>query len=213
MESSSTASTASTESETSASMESESSESSAEEPVPAKKVKGNKKKPAKELAKLARKKNDKKSKRSILKHVKEAEKVTSDAVGSEMDEELVRIEGKIDDWMARNVEQHAMQRFAARFLKFIKKTGVVGAVDHAVFLHEIGRIHLLEMDMVGSLDKTNDKTNLEMARAKANELLHKVFDSGASDRLERSLQGTTWRYPAQEEMDDSVFTPGQWFRL
>ena len=160
------------------------------------------------MARNARKKNDKKSKKSILKHVKEAEKVSSEAIGKEMDDELERIEKKMEVWQKKNVEPHSMQRFAARILKFIKRTGVITSVDHAIFQHEMGRIHLLEMDMVGSLDRSGDKTNLELARSKANELLHKVFDSGASDRLERSLEGTTWRYGQSYDMDTSVFTSG-----
>ena len=153
-----------------------------------------KSKPARKLAKLAAKRNDKKSDRSIREHIKEARKVTSDAVGPEMEKELQRMESKLESWDKKKVELHSMQRFAARLLSKFKEMGIVCAVDHAIFQQEIGRIHLLEMDMVGSLDKTNDKTSLEKARQRANELLHLVFDSGAKERLERTLQGTTWLY-------------------
>lgn len=150
--------------------------------------------PAKKLAKQARKKGDKKSSRSILKHVEEARKVDSEAIGDEMEKELSRMEKLMLEWEKKKVEPYALQRFAARILAFVKEQGIICAVDHAVFQQEIGRIHILEMDMVDTLDKTNDKTSLEAARERANQLLLTVFDSGANDRLERSLQGTTWFY-------------------
>ena len=163
--------------------------------------KDNRKKAAKQLAKQAKKKGDKKSKRSILEHVKEAQKVTSDVVGEEIEVELSRIEAKLAEWKKKKVEPFAMQRFAARVLAGLKELKIICSVDHAIFQHEIGRIHLLEMDLVETLDKTNDKTSLEAARNRANELLTKVFDSGASERLERTLQGTTWRYNGNSTLE------------
>ena len=166
-----------------------------EVPTPSKKVKKNKKNSqVKKLAKQAKKKGDRKSGRSILKHVKEARKVTSDAVGEEMEKELTRMEKLMKEWEKKKVEPYALQRFAARVLAFVKEQGIICAVDHAVFQQEIGRIHILEMDMVDTLNKTNDKTTLEAARERANQLLLTVFDSAANERLERSLQGTTWFY-------------------
>ena len=192
------ASTTTTETEETSSeshSESESSESSIEKPTPRKKArKAKKNRPAKKLAKQARKKGDKKSSRSILEHIQEAQKITSDAVGPEMEKELSRIESKLTAWDKKEVEPWALQRFVARILAFIKERGIVGSVDHAIFQQEMGRIHLLEMDMVDTLNKTNDKTSAEAARNRANELLLKVFDSGANERLERTLQGTTWFY-------------------
>ena len=170
-----------------------------------------KNKPAKKLAKQAKKKGDRKSNRSIMEHIKEAQKVTSDAVGPEMEKELGRIEAKMLAWEKKDVEKESLQRFAARILAFIKEQGIVCSVDHAIFQQEIGRIHLLEMDMVNTLDRTNDKTSLEAARGKANELLLKVFDSGANDRLERTLQGTTWLYGGENDVTPSTITKGNSF--
>lgn len=208
------ASTTDSEEESSTSQsETESSESSIEAPAPSKKVKKSKKKkstqkPAKKLAKQAKKKGDKKSKRSILEHIKEAQKITSDAVGPEMEKELCRLEAKMENWDKKEVERSSLQRFAARILAFIKERGIICAVDHAIFEQEIGRIHLLEMDMVNTLNKTNDKTSAEAARNRANELLLKVFDSGANERLERTLQGTTWFYGGANELTTDITTEG-----
>ena len=181
-----------------------------EEPAPKKKAKKlNKSKPAKKLARLAKKKGDKKSEKSIEEHVKEAQKVTSDVVGAEIEKELSRLEGKMAEWKAKKVESFAMQRFAARVLVCVKSLGIVCSVDHAIFQKEMGRIHLLEMDMVDTLDRTNDKTNLERARNRANELLTKVFDSGANERLERSLQGTTWFYGQENALTQDNLNQGK----
>ena len=114
----------------------------------------------------------------------------------------------VEKWEKKDVEPHALQRFAARLLCAFKRFGIICSVDHAIFQQEMGRIHLLEMDMVGSLNVTNDKTSLEKARQRANELLLKVFDSGANERLERTLQGTTWMYghnEASTSLVDDVF--------
>ena len=210
-EESASASTTDSEEESSSSQsETESSESSIEVPVPKKKAKKMKKnKPAKKLAKQAKKKGDRKSNRSIMEHIKEAQKVTSDAVGPEMEKELRRIESKMLAWEKKEVETEALQRFAARILAFIKEQGIICSVDHAIFQQEIGRIHLLEMDMVNTLNTTNDKTSLEGARNRANELLLKVFDSGANDRLERTLQGTTWLYGGGNDLTPNMMSQGK----
>ena len=214
---SSSSSSSSSEEESSSSSETETSDTSMEVPVPKKKVKkiSKGKKAAKKLAKQAKKKGDKKSSNSILEHVKEARKVTSDVVGNEVEEELTRIESKFVEWKKKGVESHVMQRFAARTLAYVKELKIVCSVDHAIFQQEIGRIHLLEMDMVDTLDRTNDKTDLERARNRANELLTKVFDSGANERLERSLQGTTWFYGQENVSTQNNSNQGkinQWIR-
>ena len=136
--------------------------------------------------------------------------ITSDAVGPEMEKELRRLELKMEAWDKKEVERSSLQRFAARILAFIKERGIVSAVDHAIFEQEIGRIHLLEMDMVNTLNKTNDKTSMEAARNRANELLLKVFDSGANERLERTLQGTTWFYGGENDLTTNATTQGDY---
>ena len=203
-----------TDSVTSETMESESSEESVEDPTPtpSKRLKSDKKKgknnPAKKLAKNARKKNDKKSKRSILEHIEEAQKIHSDVIGPEMDRELERVEKKLATWKSKDVEMHSLQRFVARILKKIKDLGIVASVDHAVFQKEMGRIHLLEMDIVDSANGSEDRTDREAARNKADELLHKAFDSGAPEKLQRTLQGTTWLYGQQNASSDSTSVQG-----
>ena len=85
-------------------------------------------KPNKILAKQARKKGDKKSEKSLMEQKKEAEKITSEKVGSEMESELQRLEKKIKIWKEKGVEKENIQRFAGRVMKLIKELNIIVAL-------------------------------------------------------------------------------------
>ena len=89
-------------------------------------------KPSKVLAKNAKKKNDKKCRRSILKHVKEAQKITSEKVGQKMEKECQRVEKNLDSWKKDGVEVDALQRYVGRIMKKVKELNVIVSCDHAV---------------------------------------------------------------------------------
>ena len=175
------------------SSETSSSESSSSvdqfQPGPAKKAKVLK--PKKALAKLAKKKGDKKSEKSILKHVKEAEKVTSEKVGPEMEKELVRIEKNMTKWQKKGVEKEALQRFIGRIMRYSKQSDIFVSCDHAVFLNEMGLISLVEMDLTGTLNETGPVTP-EQARVRSNRLLSLIIDQNVRERIQQTWDGMAW---------------------
>ena len=157
-------------------------------------------KPSKILAKTAKKKNDKKCKRSILKHVKEAQKVASEKC-PDMEKECKRVEKNLDSWKGKGVEVDALQRYVGRIMKKVKELNVIVVCDHAVFLKEVGLISLLEMDLVGTLNDTGPITP-ELAKMKANSLLELVVDTDCRNRIQQSWDGMAWRVRSEMNIDD-----------
>ena len=149
-----------------------------------------KKKSVKKLAKKAAKKGDERSEKSIMELAKQAMRIESEAVGAEMETELVRIEELISKWMADDVEEENIQRFAARILNKLKEVDVLCAVDHAIFKREIGVVRLLEMD----LNENASDTLLDMAvnKDRADKLLSLVVGQEEMNRLDQTKQGTAW---------------------
>lgn len=170
-------------------------------PRVSKKVKkaAKKAKPSKVLAKNAKKKNDKKCRRSILKHVKEAQKITSEKVGPKMEKECQRVEKNLDSWKKDGVEVDALQRYVGRIMKKVKELNVIVSCDHAVFLREAGLISLLEMDLVGTLDDTGPITP-QLARMKANSLLELVIDSDSRNRIQQTWDGMAWKFRSETDV-------------
>ena len=154
-------------------------------------------KPSKILAKTAKKKNDKKCKRSILKHVKEAQKVVSENC-PDMEKECKKVEKNLDSWKEKGVETEALQRYVGRIMKKVKELNVIVVCDHAVFLKEVGLISLLEMDLVGTLNDTGPITP-ELAKMKANSLLELVIDTDCRNRIQQSWDGMAWRIRSETD--------------
>ena len=64
-----------------------------------------------------------------------------------MESILKKIEDKMIDWQLEGVEDHALQRFAARILLCLRKMDVLVAVDHVIFKKENAMFHVLERDL------------------------------------------------------------------
>ena len=174
----------------SCSSSSSSSSSSDEEcrPAPMKKLKKTpKKSPQKKLAKNAAKKGDCKSEKTILELAEEAMRIESEAVGKEMEENLVKFQQLLIKWKENDVEEENIQRFAARFLGQLKTLDILCAVDTAIFKKEIGVIRLLEMDIT-SMDSSMDRPRLN---ERSNQLLSMVVDTDRN-QLDQTREGTAW---------------------
>ena len=189
---------------TSTSSETSSSSSEAEcQPAPAKKVKKSQKKkmaPQKKLAKKAAKKGDRKSEKSILELANEAMRIESEKVGQEMETELIRLDGLLEDWKNKDVEEENVQRFAAKFLNKLKKFDILCSVDTAIFKNEIGRVRLLDMDI--SPINSQAALNRQELKDRSDSLLKLVVDA-QGNHLDQTREGTSWNVREFEQRSEN----------
>ena len=170
-------------------------------PSPAKKVKKTKVKksaPHKKLAKKAAKKGDCKSEKTILELAEQAMRIESEAVGKEMEKELIRIGKLFAKWKENDVEEENIQLFAAKVLNELKKLDILCAVDTAIFKNEIGRVRLLGME-VEPMDSQKGFNRLEL-KNRAESLLEKVIDT-ENARLDQTKEGTAWNVRSLESIN------------
>ena len=145
---------------------------------------------------------DKKSDASVLRHVEEAEKIDSDAIGPIMEREVKRMEDNIMDWHLGGVEDHAVQRFCARIFKKLRSLGFLVSVDHAVFKQELDFINVMEMQ-VGTDDENGDGLSRTEINRRAEKMLHSVIDWGSiNGRLVSDISGQSWQI--MDEGDNST---------
>ena len=76
----------------------------------------------------------------------QARELKSEKVGPSMELFLKKIEDRIEDWHLEGVEDHVIQRFAARVLRCLQKLGILVAVDHVIFKKENEIYHVLESE-------------------------------------------------------------------
>ena len=73
-----------------------------------------------QLAKKAAKKGANKSINSIKKHIKKAEEISSEKIGTRVQQVLKIINDEIEEWHLAGIENHVIQQFAALILKKLK---------------------------------------------------------------------------------------------
>ena len=125
-----------------------------------------------------------------MRREEEALKVSSEVAGPAMNKLLKKIEDQIEEWHLEGVETQAIQRFAARIMNCLRRTGVLVAVDHVIFKQEHEFYHVLE-SAFGHPDiplMTRDEI-----KEKTRDLLRSVISPDLRERFESIDDGFTWR--------------------
>ena len=126
----------------------------------------------------------------MLRAEKRAMELASDVVGPEMEKFLKKIEDRIEEWHLEGVEDHVIQRFAARILRCLQRMDILVSVDHAIFKRENEIYHVLEREFGHpEMPHMSEKEIKEKTR----DLLRSVISPELRERFQSLDDGFTWR--------------------
>ena len=125
------------------------------------------------------------------------------SVGTTLERELRRFDDLISECQMEGVEDHVIQRFAARLLQKLKRVNILVAVDHAIFKKENGFINVLEAEMAQDLNDSEGLSRKEVKR-RMDHLLRTVVSRSLYEQLDDTMDGNAWTWPTQSEQSMSI---------